>query len=169
MQCSVLQRLLTYDPTERISCADALKHPWFNEVNKLNPASTALSSLAVAQGLCPEIQAEVKQQARGAVVEQSQYEGQAHSVGDLSAPDSPLPVVQSQKYMPALAEDDRSASTSRASDIAAAPAFAQVDNLAMPSSGDEVAAFATAFSGESNGTGWRSSGDIALPNSDGNG
>lgn len=32
----LLNKMLTYDPTKRISAKDALKHPWFNDLDKTN-------------------------------------------------------------------------------------------------------------------------------------
>eukprot|EP01138_Halocafeteria_seosinensis_P010483 gb/GECG01010703.1/.p1 GENE.gb/GECG01010703.1/~~gb/GECG01010703.1/.p1 ORF type:complete len:327 (+),score=31.53 gb/GECG01010703.1/:1-981(+) len=57
----LLVKLLTYDPMRRISCADAMNHPWFDEINKQNPEETALASMSVASGLPEAIRDEVRE------------------------------------------------------------------------------------------------------------
>lgn len=59
--CYVSQKLLAYDPVKRISCADAMNHPWFDEISKQNPEETALASMSVASGLPAEVRNEVRE------------------------------------------------------------------------------------------------------------
>ena len=50
----LLSRLLAYDPSKRISAADALKHPWFEENPR--PKPTALMPTFPAAAAAPRWQ-----------------------------------------------------------------------------------------------------------------